>query len=143
MTSATNPPSTELPDVALGRVVEVYEMPGPGMPTVRRTPRRPTVTLAPRGPIDSDGPDLLRFSVSPGPIFFRQIRIGQFDLGIRVTVNLRDSVGQPRVVEGNLTSAPTRIALWVRSLDAIFTLRVADQLLAGRNGRDLSTLGDR
>ena len=40
------------------------------MPRVRRTLRRTTVTLAPHVPNDNDGPDLLRFSVSPGAIVF-------------------------------------------------------------------------
>ena len=39
------------------------------MPTVLRVPFGPTVNKAPRGPKESDGPDLLRFSEIPGAIF--------------------------------------------------------------------------
>ena len=43
-------------------------MPVPGTPTVARVPRPETVNFAPRGPIDSDGDDLLKLSVTPGAI---------------------------------------------------------------------------
>ncbi len=44
------------------------------MPTVFRTPRFPTVTLAPLGPNDVDRPDLLRLIVTPGAILIRRNR---------------------------------------------------------------------
>jgi hypothetical protein len=40
-------------------------MPVPGNPMVLRAPRRPSVNLAPRGPKESDAPDLLKFIVMP------------------------------------------------------------------------------
>jgi hypothetical protein len=47
-------------------------MPVPGIPTVLRVPRRPSVTLAPFGPNDVDSPDLLRLIVTPGATLNRR-----------------------------------------------------------------------
>ncbi len=41
------------------------------MPTVARLPLGPMVNFAPRGPNESDPPDLLRFRVTPGAILIR------------------------------------------------------------------------
>jgi hypothetical protein len=40
-------------------------MPVPGNPMVPRAPRPPSVNLAPRGPRETDAPDLLKFIVTP------------------------------------------------------------------------------
>ena len=41
------------------------------MPTVARLPLGPMVNFAPRGPNESDPPDLLKFRVTPGAILIR------------------------------------------------------------------------
>ena len=51
-----------------GRYIELWNNPVPGMPTVIRLPLGPTVNFAPRGPNESELPDLLRFNVTPGAI---------------------------------------------------------------------------
>lgn len=59
----------ELDDFAeVDEVIEECEMPVPGMPTVLRMPRLPTLTEKPLPPKELEMPDLLRLIFQPGEI---------------------------------------------------------------------------